>query len=380
MNARYVIIPAGGIGARMGLPYPKQLLPFGSSTILQHGINLFSQWPVIVPAPASFLELFRQKIGDAAMVVSGGQTRFESVRIAFESIENLRDEDLVLIHDAARPFLDTSNLEDAWRLAAEKGAAIYADKAVDTIKLAGEAGMIESTLNRERIYHAQTPQIFRAGLLRKAYDAFSNQEAPTDEARLLELAGIPVALFPASPNNRKITRPEDLEMLGTPAIRIGHGYDVHRFDSSRPLWLGGVHIESGPGLLGHSDADVAIHALIDAMLGAAGLGDIGHWFPDTDPELKGVRSTDLLARVWSDLKTRGYTFGNGDITIEAQIPKLAPHIQAMRACIADILETAPTRLNIKATTTERLGFVGREEGMAATAVVTLQQSISALSP
>jgi len=359
----------------MGLPYPKQLLSFQSSTVLEHAIGLFSKWPVFVPAPTHFMDVFKEKIGDRATLIAGGATRFQSVRNAFYAINNLRDEDLVLIHDAARPFLDTSNLEEAWQLAEEKGAIIYADKAVDTIKQAGEDGWIKATLDRETIYHAQTPQIFKAGLLRKAYEAYTNQEPPTDEARLLELAGIGVALFPASPNNRKLTRPEDLNMLGTPSIRIGHGYDVHRFDETRPLWLGGVHIESGPGLLGHSDADVAIHALIDAMLGAAGLGDIGHWFPDTDPTLKGVRSTELLTRVWADLKEKGYRFGNGDITIEAQIPKLAPHINAMRACLSDILGIAPTCLNIKATTTEKLGFVGRKEGMAASAVVVLQVSV-----
>ena len=193
--------------------------------------------------------------------------------------------------------------------------------------------------------------------------------AATDEAGFLEAAGVPVYIYPSSPKNHKLTLMEDLEMVPTLRPCIGHGYDVHRFDDTRPLYLGGILIPDTPGLKGHSDADVAIHALIDAMLGAAGLGDIGQWFPDNDDTFKGIRSTELLQRVWQDLQKRGYTWGNGDITIEAQAPRLSPWRDKMKACLCDILGNQA--LNIKATTTEKLGFVGRKEGIAATAVVLL---------
>ncbi len=371
--SRYVIIPAGGTGSRMGLPHPKQLLPFGGRTILEHIIDLFAGLPVYVAVPRDFWAVFREKIGERAHLVPGGATRFASVRNAFEAIPDMEDEDLIAIHDAARPFLDPDTLEDAWRRAEEKGAVIYANRAVDTIKKVGRDGFIQATLDRERIYHAQTPQIFKAGLLKRAYAAHPHgAPAPTDEARLLENTGFPVAVFPSNSRNRKITHREDLTLLHTKNLRIGHGHDVHRFQKNRPLYLGGILVPEGPGLLGHSDADVAVHALMDAMLGAAGLGDIGHWFPDSDSALRNIRSTSLLEKIWTDLKARGFRFLNADLTIRAQVPKLAPYLEEMRACLAAILETETANINIKATTTEGLGFVGRKEGMAADAVVLLE--------
>ncbi|MDJ0841699.1 MAG: 2-C-methyl-D-erythritol 2,4-cyclodiphosphate synthase [Acidobacteriota bacterium] len=373
---RFVIIPAGGLGTRMGLPHPKQLLPYGDRTVIEHAVDLFRGEDIWVPVPGAWEAAFREKIGDRVHLVIGGETRFDSVRNAFDALPDPADDDLVLIHDAARPFLDPAGLPAAWAAAENKGAIIYAAAAVDTMKQVGADGRIEATLDRRTLYHAQTPQIFRAGLLRRAYTESGRdpEDAPTDEARLLELAGIPVFVFPSSPANRKLTLKEDLELLNNRTTRIGHGYDVHRFDEARPLYLGGVLIPDGPGLAGHSDADVAIHALIDALLGAAGLGDIGRHFPDTDPAFAGIRSTELLARVRADLSRRNYGFGNADITIAAQIPRLAPHIDAMRECLAGVLQTTPDRINIKATTTERLGFVGRKEGMAAHAVAMLEVS------
>ena len=368
----YVVIPAGGSGTRMGLPYPKQLMPMGKSTMLEHTLSLFDGYPIYVAYPKEFEAIFREKIGEKAHLVEGGATRFDSVHHVIEAIDGLQDDDLVLIHDAARPFLDTSDLEQALELATRTGAVIYARQATDTIKRIGEGMVVKQTLDREKIYHAQTPQIFRAGLLRKGYKLMGNRGGFTDEAGLLEACGIRVTLFATRSENRKITHPEDLALMKQNTLRIGHGYDVHRFDPQRPLMLGGVHIENAPGLAGHSDADVAIHALIDALLGAAGLGDIGHWFPDTDPELAGVDSTVLLTKVWEDLDCRGYQLINADITIQAQAPKLAPHIPKMRARLGELLDCEA--INIKATTTEKMGFVGRKEGMAADAVVLLEQS------
>ncbi len=371
---RFVIIPAGGTGSRVGKSRPKQLLPFRGATVIEACVELFRGNTILVAVPPRFRKDFEERIADRAQLVDGGATRFESVRNVFQALREPRDEDLVLIHDAARPFLDPKDLESAWRRAASVGAVIYASPAVDTLKRVDARGVIERTLDRDKIFHAQTPQIFRAGLLRAAYAHFDAHPAkvPTDEAGLLEAAGIAVAIHVSSPKNSKITFREDVELLQTQSLRIGQGYDVHRFDSQRPLYLGGVHIPEGPGLAGHSDADAAVHALIDALLGAAGMGDIGHWFPDTDPAYKDARSTELLKRVWAALKERGYALVNADLTIQAQAPRLAPYLDEMRGRLADILETGGDRVNIKATTTEHLGFVGRKEGLAATATVLLR--------
>jgi 2-C-methyl-D-erythritol 2,4-cyclodiphosphate synthase/2-C-methyl-D-erythritol 4-phosphate cytidylyltransferase len=371
-NQMVVIVPAGGTGSRMGLSYPKQLLPFAGATVLERVLDLFEGMATFVPVPAEYVPVFREKVGDRCTLLAGGATRFDSVRRAFEAAKPLDGDTLVLIHDAARPFLDGATVTDAAKMARDQGALIYATAATDTVKWVEDDHRIARTLDRRQVFLAQTPQIFKAGLLQRAYDHFDQHpdEAPTDEARLLEMAGISVYIFESSPRNRKLTYREDLDLIEESQVRIGHGYDVHRFDAERPLYLGGILIENAPGLLGHSDADVAIHALIDAMLGAAGAGDIGQWFPPDRAEWKDVRSTLMLRRVCDDLAGRGFHLVNADITIEAQVPKLAPHIAAMRACLSELLGCP--HINIKATTTERLGFVGREEGMAATAVVLMR--------
>jgi len=374
---KWIIVPAGGIGERMGLAFPKQLYPCGDGqTVIERVVALFEPDPIAIPVPPAHLDRFAAALGERARLVPGGATRFQSVRNAFEALPGPADDDLILIHDAARPFLDPATLPEAWSRARDSGAIIYASPAVDTIKQVDAGGAIARTLDRRTIYHAQTPQIFRAGLLRRAYaayDARSGAEPPTDEAALLEMAGIPVNIFPSSPRNCKLTHREDLGLLDVDAFRIGHGYDVHRFDAERPLYLGGILIPGAPGLAGHSDADAAIHALIDALLGAAGRGDIGRWFPDDDSRYKDIRSTELLAEVWNDLRGQGYRLVNADLTIQAQRPRLAPHIDAMRACLAGILDCAPGRVNVKATTTEKLGFVGRCEGVAAEAAALLRR-------
>lgn len=370
-----IIIPAGGVGARMGLAYPKQLLPFGKSTVLAHTVDLFRPHLTIVAVPPDHRRLFEAALPRDTLVVDGGATRFDSVRLAFAAFGTIfapiKDDDLVVIHDAARPFFDPSWLGPACDLAFEKGAVVFASRATDTVKLVGEDGVIVKTLDRDKIYLAQTPQIFKAGLLREAYAKVHLNERPTDEAALMEQLGIPVQIFASGPTNKKVTTAEDLPLLESGSLRIGHGYDVHRFDASRPLYLGGIAIPESPGLLGHSDADVLLHALMDALLGAAGLGDIGQWFPDSDPKLKGIRSTLLLNRVMAALAEHGYGLENADMTVMAQVPKLAPHIAKMRAALAARLGVAENRINIKATTTEGLGFVGRKEGIAAQAVVLL---------
>lgn len=379
-NMIRVLIPAGGTGQRMGLPYPKQLLPYAGSSMLEHVVSLFAGYPVTVAYPTEHRQVFVEKLADQVDLVEGGATRYLSVRNAFESISGLEDHHMVVIHDAARPFFDPQTLPEAVALAQKVGAVIYAQQATDTIKQVDDSGLITATLPRDHIFQAQTPQIFRVDVLRRAYaayDAAPSQEPLTDEARLVELAGLPVHVFPSSPRNRKITLQEDLHLMPQASPRIGHGYDVHRFDDTRPLFLCGVEIPGGPGLAGHSDADVALHALIDALLGAVGRGDIGSWFPDNDPQYAGIRSTKLLEKVWSELRADGYQLINADITIQAQIPKLAPHRDAMRNCTAESMDVAQDQINVKATTTEGLGFVGKREGMAAQAVVLVMREVIA---
>ncbi|CAM2007891.1 2-C-methyl-D-erythritol 2,4-cyclodiphosphate synthase [Acanthopleuribacter pedis] len=392
MVRRFAIIPAGGIGTRMGLPYPKQLLPLGSHTVLQESLTFFKDVPVFVPVPVEFRARFVAHLGDTAVVVDGGDTRFQSVKNAVDALaaQYAPDpDDLVAIHDAARPFLQQADVAAAWKACEEHGALIFAAPAVDTLKQVDADGVILRTLDRTTTYHAQTPQMFRWSWLTASYQRHASEGGDvvfTDEAGLVEARGYPITVFAATHGNRKITHREDLVLLESAKTvptaaatneiaspRIGHGYDVHRFAKGRPLFLGGVEIKAERGLLGHSDADVALHALIDALLGAAGRGDIGHWFPDDQKEFKDIRSTVLLERVWRDLAGDGYQLVNCDLTIQAQAPKLAPHLAAMRRTIAEHLECAVSCINIKATTTERLGFVGREEGMAADAVVLLQR-------
>jgi 2-C-methyl-D-erythritol 2,4-cyclodiphosphate synthase len=284
---------------------------------------------------------------------------------------------LLCIHDAARPCFDPGLLNEAFRLAARCGAVVFGRPASDTIKQVDETDQVVATLDRRRIWAAQTPQIFKAGLLREGYAAFGPDAAFTDEASMVERLGHPVTMVPANPGNIKMTHPEDFVEYVPAAphpLRMGHGYDVHRFDPARPLVLCGVTLPEGPGLLGHSDADVALHALMDAILGAVGEGDIGQWFPDSDGQYANAYSADLFSTLWTRLRDQGWSLVNADLTLLAQIPKLAPHREAMRQKLAELFGCPPQSCNVKATTTEGLGFVGEKRGMAAHAVVLLQRT------
>ncbi|HET9597995.1 MAG TPA: 2-C-methyl-D-erythritol 2,4-cyclodiphosphate synthase, partial [Anaeromyxobacteraceae bacterium] len=287
----------------------------------------------------------------------------------------LRGCELVLVHDAARPFATPALARAVARAAAEDGAALAAFRASDTVKRA-EPGRrrVAETIRRDDVWLAQTPQGFRAAVLRRAYEAAGPAAAEaTDECALVERLGLPVALVPGEAGNFKITSADDIARararLEAP-VAMGVGYDVHRFAAGRRLVLGGVEFE-GDGLLGHSDADICAHALCDAILGAAGLGDIGRHFPDTDPQWKGVESLKLLRAVAGKAAALGWRVGNCDVTLAARRPKIAPRAEEMRARLADALGIAPAQVNVKATTGEGLGFVGREEGIAAHAVALL---------
>lgn len=381
------IITAGGIGRRMGGATPKQFLPLRGTPILVRTIRAFQAaaccQAIILTVPAAHRAeatamLAVHGLADACRVVAGGETRQESVLAGLNALPE--EIEVVLVHDGVRPLVSreviTTCLEVAWR----SGAAICAIPVKDTLKEVRD-GVIRGTVDREHLWRAQTPQAARVALLRQAYqDAARAGFVGTDEASLLERIGCPLAIVSGAESNLKITLPEDIIMaealLAThapeaPPLRIGHGYDAHRLVADRALVLGGVTIPHTVGLLGHSDADCLTHALCDALLGAIGQGDLGRHFPDNDPQYRGISSLKLLARVVELAAAQGCALSNADLTIIAQRPKLASFIPAMRQQLAAVCQVAPSAINIKATTTETMGFTGREEGIACHAVVLL---------
>jgi len=338
-------------------------------------------------------------------IVAGGAQRQDSVRNGLAKATL----DIIAIHDAARPMVTCDIIERSIEKAEEMGACIAAVPVIDTIKSAADS-IVSSTVDRTSLYSVQTPQTFRANLIRRAYDqAFADGFYATDDAALVERLGEKVAIVPGSYENIKITTPSDLEIaecrlreprhpepprhpeldsgptaepdsaLRTPhsafeEVRTGFGFDVHALVEARELWLGGVKIEHEKGLLGHSDADVVLHAIADACLGAVALGDIGQHFPDTDPAYEGISSIKLLARVHELIEAEGWSILNVDTVIACEQPKLAPHARAMRRRIAEALSTTHDRISVKGTTTERLGYTGRGEGIACWAVATLRKA------
>ncbi len=285
--------------------------------------------------------------------------------------------DMVAIHDGARPLVSGRVISEALQTCRRNGAAIAAVAVKDTIKQTGDEFRIKATVPREDLYCAQTPQVFRFAQIMGAHErARAENWEVTDDAALLERLGHPVFLSTGDPYNIKVTVPEDLALvqwrLGENcSMRIGHGFDLHRLVEGRPLVLGGIHIPHSRGLLGHSDADAALHAIADALLGAVGEGDIGRHFPDTDPKYAGADSSELLRRVVQLVVDKGWRIVNVDVTVLAQEPRLAPHIEAMRTKTAAVLQTTAGQVSYKATTTERLGPIGEGQAIAAEAVVLL---------
>ena len=383
-----VVLPAGGIGSRFGHSHPKQFLALAGVPILAHTCRAFLQLPeicvlaVAVPAAHSqaSIDLLRTHLRPdeykRLLVTVGGATRQDSVRAGMRLLPP--EIELVLVHDAARPLIDRATILRCLEGASRFGAVIAAVPVKDTLKKVAEGGRIIETVDRAQLWQAQTPQAARRPLLERAFaEAERRQFIGTDEASLLEAAGIEVRVVEGSERNFKITRPEDLRVASALVqeqlmIKIGHGFDAHRLVSGRQLILGGVRIDYELGLDGHSDADVVAHALTDALLGALGLGDIGRHFPDSDQQYQGIDSLLLLARVQQLAEQQGFGLGNADITIVCQRPKLAPHLARMQANLARCCKVAPTAINIKATTTEKMGYTGRGEGIAAHAVVLMR--------
>jgi 2-C-methyl-D-erythritol 2,4-cyclodiphosphate synthase len=293
------------------------------------------------------------------------------------------NEPIVLVHDAARPLVSHAVITRCLHSAIEHGSGIAAMPVADTLKSADADGRIIGTVPRDGLWAVQTPQAFPVRILMDAHVCARDEGfSGTDEASLVERLGAPVMLVEGAPENFKITRPEDLALAEAVlagrarqdycAMRIGFGYDIHRLAAGRELYLGGVRIDHSRGLDGHSDADVLLHAICDALLGAAGLPDIGVLFPNTDPAYKDARSTALLAEVVRRIGEAGYAVGNIDATVIAEAPKIGPHVADMRRIIAEILEVEGACIGIKATTNEGLGAIGRQEGIAAHAVACLR--------
>lgn len=381
------IIPAAGSGTRMNASLPKQYLELAGKPIIIHTVTAFHRHPeiarIIVVVPEDRIDSTRELLNDFQIsartdVIAGGVRRQDSVKAGLDHLGT--NSCIVLVHDGARPLVSQELISSCLAQAENHGAAIAAIPVKDTLKKAGENALISTTIDRRDLWQAQTPQAARLSLLHGAY-AKAGELDFTDEASLLEHAGYPVKLVAGAETNIKITRPEDLALAqtllrqnGFDQIRIGHGYDAHRFTDNRKLILGGVTIDHSQGLAGHSDADVVTHALCDAILGALGLGDIGKHFPDSSAEFENIYSIKLLKRVAAVMTEDGFQLGNGDITIVCQAPKLAKYLQAMAETLADACRTTSDRLNIKATTTEKMGFTGRGEGVGCHAVVLLHQS------
>ena len=382
-----VIIPAAGFGARMKADRPKQFLYLGEEPILIRTIKSFLDCPAIRSivlavardqqqrAEALLSNHIQTAHRSRITVTHGGTTRQQSVEFGLKKLPgNL---EIVLVHDGARPLVSRDLIEDCIAGAQEKGAVLAAVPVNDTLKRVDMNDTVVQTVDRQGLYRAQTPQAVQRHLLDQAYQvAHRDTFTGTDEASLLEHAGIPVSIVSGAEKNLKITRPDDLEIarhfLGEEQmIRIGHGFDAHRLVEGRPLILGGEALASPLGLLGHSDADVLTHAFIDALLGAMGLGDIGQHFPDTKKKYAGISSLRLLEETWALAVEQGYTLGNADLTILCQQPKLAPYLEKMRQNLAAICAAPVCTVNIKATTTEQMGYTGRGEGIAAHAVVLL---------
>ena len=356
----------------------KAQLVLDGCTVLERSVRSFAQHPevdavVVVTRPdlITLVETWKDKYPKLYAIVPGGSTRCLSVK------EGLRvmpaDTEWVAIHDGARPFVTKQLISKVLCCAKECGAAAPATKMIDTVKEVDSEEYVVSTLERSKLRAISTPQIFRAELYKSV---IANETDSYDDCQLFEKAGYPVRLVQGDPDNFKITTPEDIErarqQMGISDYRIGHGYDVHRLVEGRKLIVGGVEIPFEKGLLGHSDADVLLHAISDAILGAASLRDIGYHFPDTDPKWEGADSRMLLRECVRLVKEKGYKIANVDATILCQRPKLAPHINNMRSNIAEDLQIPEAAVSVKATTEEGLGFTGEGLGIASHAVVLLK--------
>ncbi len=376
------LLTAAGTGSRFGAPEPKQYLPLLGRPVIRHAAEALLEGghvtliqPVVAAGEEARVAGLLTGL-PALPPVPGGATRQASVRAGLEALA-ARDPapDLVLVHDAARPVVPAGTVAALLAALRTTPGAIPAQPVADTLKR-GLDGRIDATIPRAGLFRAQTPQAFHLDRLLAAHRAAPAGVEATDDAQLMELAGQAVALVPGSERNVKITVPEDLDRVEADLMarmipRTGTGFDVHRIEVGRKMILCGVEVPCEFGLEGHSDADVGIHALCDAIYGALAEGDIGRWFPPSQMKWKDADSAQFLVHAAGRIAARGGILANADVTILCERPKIGPHRDAMQARLASLLGVEPGRVGVKATTTERLGFTGRGEGIAAQAAATV---------
>lgn len=382
------VIVAGGSGLRAGGEKPKQYQLIGGRPVIWWTCRAFLDHPGVGHVQAVIGEGHEKMFAEAAhdlplpLPVIGGSTRQESCRIGVAAVQRFAPAK-VLIHDAARPFVSADLIDDVIAWLDRFPAVVPGMPVAETLKFA-PGGMVSRTVDRASIWAAQTPQGFAYDLIRDAYAKAEAERTQglTDDASVAEHAGIAISMIPGRQENRKLTTAEDMEIANRdmtarqiaarPDIRVGQGIDIHPFVEGDAVTLLGIAIPYVQRLQGHSDADVAMHALTDAILGAIGEGDIGTHFPPSDPQWKGAASRLFLEKAMDLLAAKGGLIANADITILAEAPKIAPHVRAMKDVLAPILHVAPARIAIKATTMEKLGAIGRKEGIMASATVTVR--------
>ncbi|MBE6029794.1 MAG: 2-C-methyl-D-erythritol 2,4-cyclodiphosphate synthase [Clostridiales bacterium] len=373
-----VIIAAAGQGKRLGAPVPKQYLKIGGEYVIAKTIKAFEDIDEVDYIFVVTNDEYRKVCADIVEakgfgkvegIIAGGSRRQDSVFNALQEINARKPGvSMVLIHDGARPFIGRDVILNVLEETERNGAAVACVAMKNSVRRMEQGGSTSVSVDRADYYSVQTPQGFRKSMLIEAYDkAYDESFIGTDDASIVEWAGYDISIVDGDYGNIKITTREDLPMEN----RVGTGFDVHPFAEERKLILGGVDIPYDRGLLGHSDADVLVHAVMDALLGAAALGDIGKHFPDSEEEYKDADSLVLLAKVRKMLEENFYNIGNIDVTLIAEKPKISPYIDEMRSNIATTLEIDRSRVNIKGTTTEKLGFTGREEGVACEAVCSI---------
>ncbi len=369
-NKTAAIIPAAGKGTRFGLDINKLLIPVENKTIIEHTVDIFLSDAnidyVIVPVSEDDTEFMAKTLSKRVILAKGGATRTQSVANALEILP--ADAEIVLIHDGARPFVDHALIDRIISDVKTFRTAVAAIPSTDTVKIVSE-GNISSTPQRSSVWLTQTPQGFYVDDIKLAYSKITGSDCFTDDSGVFEKYIGPAHVTMGNISNKKITVMEDLRLFNKSkpeySLRVGTGYDAHRLTENRALILGGVQIPYEKGLLGHSDADVLVHSVMDALLSASCLKDIGALFPDTDPQYKDISSLLLLKKVGQLMVENGKTIINVSAAIICQAPKLAPYIELMRENIAATLNIPVSQVNISATTTEGMGFAGRGEGIAA---------------
>ena len=376
------VIVAAGAGLRAGPGEPKAWRSLGGRPIVRWSVEALLAAgcaPVVVVVARDRVTQAAEALQGLAgwTIMVGGATRADSVRAGLASLDGAPG-DRVLVHDAARPFVMRAHVARLVAALDDADGAIPTLAVPDTLKRGGP--WVEATVSRDGLWRAQTPQAFDLDRLKAAYLAWPADEEPTDDASVVERAGGRVAMVPGDPMLMKLTYPEDFMLAeqlsgARRMVRMGQGIDAHRFGPGDAVWLCGVRIPHDRGLIGHSDADCGLHALTDALLGAIAEGDIGAHFPPSDPQWKGASSDRFVTHAVGLIAARGGRILNADVTLICERPKIGPHREAMRLRVADLLGLPVERISIKATTTEGMGFTGREEGLMAQAVVAIEAPI-----